>query len=458
MRFGEPLTKAYANLLLVGHVGKAERMASMPTPVGDLKYAVRGNVPKRHLVAVQHFRHPEVRILGYRELAKDTGGVVWATPDGTAYSPPGAAPPDAWFELVLPRIPIALERHGDDLRCPHFDGVADVTDPRAPAGIALTLAPGPTRFLICTQCATTMPKGQSLLAIIGRYLIGLRAERDVAVRPTGTPTHCVHDGDCAWVRHPPRVKDRILDAYRAGTRPEADLLTDFRPAWEAAVREAGETLLVAGDECHGADREGFLDALQVDAGMREGVAAFLEAGPDVVIAPDKSAAKVLDACWDAAPRVLARLHPDPDDLDRLLAKHRKSPPTRILEEVLEARGAAVALAGFPRYDDLPAPAAVADRLARAHRIAGASGLTDAVDRELKRATHKGLLWAALRRTGATSGREWQFDRNDQEAGEFLEGPLGTLLDAPADRYHAALGEVHTLAGGVGDPPRPSGTR
>lgn len=456
LRFGPPLTKAFANLLLVGHAGKAERMASMPTPVGSLKYAVRGNISRRHLVAVQHFRHPEVRILGYRDVAQHTGGVIWATEEGTAYTDAGRPPPQEWFDLVLPKLPITFARIEDTVRCPHFVGVTDPHDPRSPAGLSLRLAAGPTTFLVCRACIDDQLHEKGLLARLGTYVIGLRATKDIHAEVTGTPRQCVHDGTCSWVKHPPRLRPQVQERYLQGGLAESALLEKLEPAWEDAVRAADERLLVAGDYCHGTDVEDLLDALGSQGTQRDALRRFIGAGPHVLIANERSINKVLEACWDAAPRVLAEIHPDPDALERLLERHRRSQPAIVLDDVLGAREAAEAMRGYPRYTDLPEPASIAERLARAHRVGGGPRLTEEVDRELKRETHKGLIWAALRHAGSTQGREWQFPRNDQEAGEFLEGPLRELLEAEPAQYHDALAQVHTLAGGAGTIPQPKG--
>lgn len=457
LRRGPVLARAYANLVLVGHGGKAERMASMGTPVGELKYAVRGQVPRRPIVAVQHFRYPEVRILGYRELAKETNGVIWATETGTAYTGHHDPPPDDWFALVFPKLPMSFTREGDDLRCPHFVGIEKTHEPRAPAGLAITLATGPTRFLLCRECIDDHFAGdKGLLARLATYLIGLRPDKDIHLETTGTPTSCVHEEACSWVRHLPEPDKRILERYRTGGLNEARLLEEIRPTWTEAVEQADERLLVAGDHCYGDDLERYLDALDLKGDLREAVAAFVEAGPRVVIAEERSVNKVLEACWSAAPKVLPRLHPDPDKLDAMLARHTRSPPMAILQEIIDARQAAVALKGYPYYEGLQGGAATAERLATAHRIGGTAQMIETADRELKRSTHKGIVWAALRIAGATQTREWQFDRTDQDAGEFLEAPMQALLDADADGHHDALAQVHTLSGGTGDLSPPSG--
>lgn len=454
IRFGSAFSKAFANLLLVRNSRKAGRMGSFRSPVGDLKYAVRGNVSPRHIVAIQHYRYPEVRILGYRELAQETKGVVWSTEHGVTLTARGQDAPDAWFDLLAERLPTNLERDGTTLRCEHMVGVVNLHAPTAPYGMHVAITAGNVHANICEACIHNHFSGRThgLLGHAGRLLIGVDIERDITVEPTGTPHSCTHEGDCAWSRHPPTISAKALERYRSGADNEGALLAHVLPRWEDAVREADEPVLVAGGICHGDDRQAFLAALSVTPEMAEAVSRFLDASPRALIVGEPSVNKVLDACWDAAPRVLASLHPNPEDLDALLERHRRSPHSAVLEEVLEARQAKTALAGFPTYGNLSGGAAAADHLARGYKVGGAPRLLAVADRELKRSTHKGVVYAALRVVEGTQGREWHFQRTDVEAGEFLEDAVRALLASKPDSYHDALASVHTLSGGVGDLP------
>ncbi|MBW3583111.1 MAG: hypothetical protein KY455_08440 [Euryarchaeota archaeon] len=460
LRWGPRLARAYAHLLLVGHRGGAKRMGSLKTPVGELKYAVRANLSARITVAVQHQHHPEVRILGYRELAQKTGGIVWADEAGVILTGRNDPPPDEWYDLVLDSIDFPLERTPDGLRTPDLVDITDLTAPDAPYALQVVLATGPTRIsLSAAKLRDLVPSGgRSLLGRLAVYLIGLDPKRDVTVTPLGTPTDCHHPGDtCLWATARPAVRKRPLERYQSGELNERDLLDRIRPDWEEAVRLAGGRLYCAGGNCYGADPDRLLDALGLSGDTRAATRMFLEEGPPVVLAEEFSHNKVLEAAWAAAPRVLVRLHPRPEELDVLIERHKRSPPATILEEVLAEKTAAERLAGYPRYERLPTGAAVADRLFRAHTTGDAPAVLDTVDKELKRATHKGLLWAALTHYDATQGRAWQFDKNDQEAGGFLIAPLQALFEAGPDSYHTALKKIHTLSGGTGELPEPVGT-
>jgi hypothetical protein len=460
LKRGPDLTRAYANLLLVAVSEKAGRMASTQTPVGTLKYAVRGMAPRDASVGVQHYRYPQVRVLAYRDIARKTNFIVWATPHGVTITGRKEPPPDTWHQTILENTSLPLKKHPQEastFQCPHIANETQGSD-RAPLHLETEIAAGPTRFQVCRHCIQDHLQGRdkALLPSVIALVIGLKP-RHIDIHIHGTPKTCTHDGDCAWARHVPKVPESTLHAYREGRRSEMEVLERILPAWEDKVRQAGDRLFVTGDTCHGDDKQAFLDATGETGDRRAALERFLELGPHVVIAKDATMNHVLEALWDAAPQVLKELHPYPDELESLLKKHARSPPAAVIDEVLEARRAQDVLKGYPRYDTLPPAARNADRLARAHRTTGPPGMAATVEKELTTQDHhKGILWAALRITHQEEAHRWRFTKTDTEAGEFLEDPLKALLEANADEYHEKLAALHTLAGGQGELPNPVG--
>lgn len=460
LKRGPELTRAYANLLMVAASDQAERMASTNTPVGSLKYAVRGMAPRQASVAVQHFRYPEVRVLAYRDITRKTHSLVWATPKGVALTGRKDPPPDGWSETMREHVAVELRASQDEphvFHCTHLDADSTGRD-RSPLALEVELPAGPTRFRVCDECIHTRLKerGKGLLPTVAGLVIGLKS-RQIDARVRGTPRVCEHDGDCSWTRNVPTVPEQTLIGYREGRRSEADVLDKLLPLWEDRVREADERLLVAGEECYGDDEARFLDAIGETGERREVLERFLALAPRVVIAKDATMNHVLEASWEVAPRVLKELHPYKGELEQLLKKHAKSPPAAVVDEVLEARRARAVLKGYPRYNELPAAARSADRVARAYRTDGEAGMIAAVEKELdSHGPHKGVLWAALRLAGQQETQRWRFDKISIEAGEFLEGTLKELTETDAGAYHEKLAQLHTLAGGQGSIPEPVG--
>ncbi len=460
LKRGPELTRAYANLLMVAASDQAERMASTNTPVGSLKYAVRGMAPRQASVAVQHFRYPEVRVLAYRDITRKTHALVWATPKGVALTGRKDPPPDGWSQTMLEHVEADLQRSDkepDVFHCPHLEPGPESRD-RSPLALEIEIPAGPTRFRVCEECAHSRLKerGKGLLPTVAGLVLGLK-HKQIEVRIRGTPRVCVHEGECAWIRNVPPVPEQTLIAYREGRRSEAEVIDKLLPLWEDRVREADDRLLVAGGDCYGDDETAFLEAIGETGERRDVLKRFLALAPRVVIAKDATMNHVLEACWEVAPRVLKELHPYKGELEQLLKKHAKSPPAAIVDEILEARRALAVLKGYPRYSQLPPAARSADRIARAHRTGGEAGMIAAVEKELDgHNPHKGVLWAALRLAGQHETHRWRFDKISIEAGEFLEGTLKELTETGADSYHEKLAQLHTLAGGEGSLPKPVG--
>lgn len=453
---GPMLARSYATLLLIDARGASSHMASMPTPVGPLKYAYRGgNVRPRVLLGVQHHHQDLVRIMAYRELAQQTDGVVWTVPGGTVLTGKKDRPPSEWIGAVREALPFELTTANEDgalvLR------PAAMTSGPDDLRFRFELPTGPLVVLLDEPTLLSHPDAK-VLHTVGQRFIGLEVHRNVELGVEGYPWHLADPAARAPLDATrPEFSKKRLEAYLAGGVPESVMLDEARARWRDGIIAGTQEILVLGDTCYGADRAAFVAAVDAGEDQRRAIRLLLDAHAGPLVVEDHSSGKVIEALWSHAATVLPQLLGDDKALSRILRQHDRSSPAVVLEEVLNAGLARERLAGYPYWEALPDAVAGLDQVFRAQKARGRTAALETADRILKGRTHKGVLHAVLAQLDGLQGREWRFDRNDQDAGEFLSGPVRETFEAAGGDYAEKLAAVHTLAGGVGDLPVPEGT-
>ena len=93
MNWGDHLVRAYAATISLHLAGKVPYLAATRTPLGEVSYAVRGKADKNKLIGVQHYDHPEFRLLALWDTAQKRGLHIYSTEACAVCSPDGPEPP-----------------------------------------------------------------------------------------------------------------------------------------------------------------------------------------------------------------------------------------------------------------------------------------------------------------------------------------------------------------------------
>jgi ABC-type glycerol-3-phosphate transport system substrate-binding protein len=91
-------------------------LAAARTPLGEVSYAVRGKVDRNRLIGVQHYDHPEFRLLALWEVAQKRGLHIYSTEECAVCAPDGPAPPQEYVDEAISLLPYDLDDSGN---CPH---------------------------------------------------------------------------------------------------------------------------------------------------------------------------------------------------------------------------------------------------------------------------------------------------------------------------------------------------
>ena len=163
MNWGDQLVRAYAATISLHVAGKVPYLATTKTPMGEVSFAMRGKVDRDKLIGVQHFDHPELRLLALWSTAQKRGLHIYSTEKEAICSPDGPRPPAEYVEEVLSLLPYDLDDNND---CPHA---------KEGRGIKVTWRGGGQTVRVCPSCVKDINTVHVLASRIAAGLVGLLA-------------------------------------------------------------------------------------------------------------------------------------------------------------------------------------------------------------------------------------------------------------------------------------------
>ncbi len=439
-RWGDAIPRAYAGLLKFALAPSSPTVVSFPTASGDVSYASLAATDREAEVAVQRSNEPDRLLFGYVDWARKgyhffaTRHALWCT--GRSERPPAEFVSERISELPY-RLLEDAEHHV--YRCPHLAA----GEPRP--FVAVGWPGAGLAFRLCRKCAkddrhllSSLSDGAAVPAPEEEFPVS--AELNVACR-----------GGDACVHHAlPGVPRALLKRYLLGRLADAQLLDGYLDELRPRLEKTSRRTLVAGGTCYGPDVEAFLAALRPTPVERKALAAVLGEIDGLFEVDEPTASRALERLWgEHAEEIVGVIVPDPKEARRLVDEARGA-PGRVAEVLkrLQRRSEEQELLGtLPQYARLAPEAAWTDRIARAFRVHGESGAERTVVQTLPReGKERGLGFGFLLAVGRASAHAWQFTPTEKEFGQALQGRIGELLHAPAERYHDALDELLRAAG------------
>lgn len=434
-RRGHPFGRAYAATLFVGRAREEQViMLQVPTPWGKVPIASRGKAKAAHLVAMQNFDDRKMRLLLVLDLAKRKrlnfyslakGGIVCAGKRGP--------PPPEFLEGEAESLGLMKDPEG--WACPHAI--------HAPERVTVRWTLAHAAFRRCGACAKEGNMLHTILEHVAarEMLAGFDVQVDLAPLPTA--------GAMPAEKPPATPLDpAALERYKKGELDDAGLLVAQRAARLAHLRTLPGKRFVNNGTDYGRDVEAFVASLGASPLEALALGAALAEGDKPIVQERGSAVKVLAELWQE--RGVAALEAVAGSRDIAEALHR--------EHDVAAKGVGLALqqaqqrgkrsatdAALPSYRDLPAPAKLADTVARAHRAHGRAAALAALEQS-QDARLKGLVHALELALGAGQGKEWKYSPIELGLAEQLRPHAATLLAASPEKYHDALRSLARAAG------------
>lgn len=433
-RRGPPLPRAYAATLLLAIQGKAPYLAPAKTPFGTVHYASRGKATREHLVGVQYFDVPELRVLTVGDLARKRRLHVYSLEAEMVTTCREDRPPETFVQESLARSGIAFRAVGEEYRCPHAED-----DPALLVrwhGAEVTLA-------VCRRCHA--PKGNLATFLGSRMIVPRLADAfSLALRLN---LACRTDR-CSLGEERPVTASRAID-YFAGTLDEATLLE--REVGESLAQGARtEGLFVLGNQCFEDDYPAFLDALKVEETLRPALLAIQDDLAEGLVLPEPSVAKLLEALdREARVDLLEALLEDEEMAEGMVeaAEAEGRSMDAVVDEALATREEFSVVARLPHWETLPPMASFADGVARTYQLKGEEEAAVLARRGLEgEARRKVVALAFLQALDAAAGKVWMFREEEKQLADFLTPTAETLLTAEGAAYAGALQQLLTASG------------
>lgn len=414
-RRGPPLARAYAATLLLAHQGRATHLGVLPVGNRQVAYAHRGKARPEHLVAVQHYDDPWIRIVGYLDTVKRHRAHLYSSPSGFLCSTRPAAP-DWYVADVLSKS--ALQ--GRDA-CPHVDGLGPFIE-------ILWHSAGRT-LRLCRRC----DPGGNLIHQIARGIGAADPTDDLEVN-----VHYCPEGDC--------LDDVPLDpgerdAYLRGERTNAQILDAHMARVAATARE--RRLIVIDHRC--LDVAGAVRRLAPEGPERVALEVVLRRKG--FFGTGVTAAQVIQEHWDALKgEILPRVAPGVD-IAPYMEDNR--PPLQVVAAASAEAERHERAAAIPDLQDLPPLGRVAHDLARTYRVEGhepAENAIAALFREADLEMKERALLLAFQRTLGLRVDGWRYGMDARDYAEYLLPLVGDLLQGPVEEYGDAMAALLAALG------------
>ena len=116
MNWGDPFVRAYAATISLSIDGKVPYLLNTKTPIGEVSYAARGKTEKDKLIGIQHYDHPQLRLMALWRTAERYGLHMYSTEKEVICAPDGPSPPAEYVQQVIAMLPYELDA---DRCCPH---------------------------------------------------------------------------------------------------------------------------------------------------------------------------------------------------------------------------------------------------------------------------------------------------------------------------------------------------
>ena len=429
-RSGSDFSKAYAALLLIGASGKIPYLTS--DPLSKASFAIRGNARRSFAIAFQNFDDPELRLLAFQK----TGCRMYAFGGKLVCCGNSNALPDGFAEKLAEKLELGVKsKDGKTLLecgCAGENGKSE--------RIMISLPAANLEINICAGCAGD----DNTLGIMLGSIAGFRAKDFVisaSVKPkcSFTCADCPYEKAGAW---------KAVAEYRARVSSDAALVKSAQSAAGAAALKREEPLFSACGRCFGKDWRAFLESLNPDEVQRKALEAVLPKFGKLLSIKEPSAAKATEALWqEFAGELLAAITGSKDEAARILGASGGKHPDQILHDASRALECRKVLEKYPRYENLPQLAAIADAVARTYKTEGANAAAGAaLSISTSDTKVKSLVYGALLALGCASQSEWKYSREEKEFGGMLSVKIKALLDSKPEEYNALLQEILALTG------------
>jgi hypothetical protein len=421
MNRGDPLVRAYAATISLHLAGKIPYLAASRTPMGEVSFAVRGKVDKNLLIGVQHYDHPELRLLGLWDVAQKKDLHIYSTEACAVCSPEGPAPPQEYIDEVLSLLPYDID---DDGSCPHHDA----------KGLRIKWKGANITLTICPACA----KDINTVHILASRVAARDPTDDFEVEVLSN-LRCLSDCQNCGVKEGYGLPRDLLKRYMKAEITDTQLLEEHAKGVAEAIRKKEDEVYMIGNDCYGKDKERFLAALRGSDAEKEAISKLISSKRMVVLSRTDQAANLIADLWPEHREALLNMVASPDLVRKILSEKSELTPSQMVVEASRMEGYKGIEATLPRFKKLGPVGSYSDRVARIYKTEGKEAALRQIEKA-KGTDHKlrSVSYGFLSALGEGQTKVWQFTKEEADYGNYLAPFAKQLLDTKGDDYAHAL--------------------
>jgi hypothetical protein len=423
---------AIAGTLLIHHAKKAPFLAASPMAGGSVLFAIRGNAQREHLIAVQHFDDPFLRLLAIREVVIENNLYVYSWDEGYVCTGNRPDPPDEFIRFVM-------NKHGLTYKdqyayCSHLkkDIVAKKKKSKHPY-LLIEWKSAPVTIGICSQCAK---KTANFLFETTKYLIEPDISDDFSFEVIGSIIKDEQDNITS--------DTEFLDDYFSGKLSDKQMIEKNMNERLKDLKDSSEQRFILNEKSYDSADE-FIEALQPNEYERQALDFLLEKSNESIVVSDATPNSVIEQLWDDYGRqFLEEIVHDKTRAEDLF--QLSDSPSKIIKTAFDLQKRMQIINELPSYANLPSLARFVDQLARTYRIEGKEKMVIEIKKQSEGAKEKAISYGFLLAINKDKDLKWKYKKEEIESGEFLKPYIETLLRCPPDEYHHAFQELLTYSG------------
>lgn len=434
---GKRLENAYAHTLLILKGGKIPSFAALKFHGRDIKYILRGNGLRDKLVAVHNHEDPDVRLLGYLDVARKGHAVLVSLTGEFAAIPVGGPLPPALLKSLWSELELDAVASDGGAACRHIrEGRRRVSYEVKDLGVQVDL---------CAACIDDL--GGDFVPRLEAYVLApdarLRVERTVsgleyAVRP-----------DEARPEFEKLLQAANRDAEEKAKNYEGvtdiDRLTWTLEAFQKRLDSRADGFLLVDQDLWLSDFEAAAQKYGSDDLERQALAHAFRTQPPHVRTSDAGVNKLLEGLWPTEGKAILRhlaASVDGAELDALA----QARPTEAFAQLARARKTEERFAGYPKFENLPAPLRLAHDLFKATRTGDTGLFQRRIAEAIRDPQLKPLALALARGFNQSAGIEWQYAPHEKDQALFFEPPAKLLARATPATYAQDLAQLAEALG------------
>jgi hypothetical protein len=426
------LEGALAGTLLLAHSEKAPYLAVAKFSTGDVSYAQRGRAEKEKLIAVQHFDHPVLRLLGIKDIALKRRLHVYSWDEGYISTGIEANPPKEFINFLIKKTGLTYN-----------NGVATCNDIKP--DIIKKEEVSNKNYLrihwksakvfagICEDCAKSK---KNTIFNMTKYLIEPDVSVDFSIGVVGS---VIKKGESR------SEETKNINEYLSGELTDVEFIRKNMKYREQSIKESGEKTLILNGVAFGKDIDGFVKALKPNKFEKEGLELILTQVDESVVLNNVTPNKVLERFWtdyglDAITSII-----DDEDMSKKFFSLDDT-PSDILELISNYRERQQILSQLPKYKSLPPLAKFVDNIVRTYKTFGEKEALAEIKKRPDDPKGKSIAYGFLLVFGKGKNKKWQYSPVEIEYGDFLKDYIKKLLNSEPKGYHKALQELLTNSG------------